>query len=519
MSKKGIKILGLVFFVALYLLTRVPRIGTTIVNTDEVYWHDRSERFLNAIKSGNFGETYQKYHPGVPLMWDFSISALLISSFTGLNTTSVFSLNNFVLLHTVTQIFLSSWFLILSLYLIYLIFKATDNWWFSLLSVTVLSLEPFYLGNSRLIHHDVQISLCILCGMVLVYLYSIKKWNLFSVILASFFLAIGALSKTLFFGALAFSFFGGAFFTLLNRGFKKMILFIFFLAFFFSLFYGLLFPAMIVNTKETVHRILTESYDVGEDEGHKQIFFGVETRDPGITFYPILIWLKTSPFMILGFFLSILFLGFDLISILGKHKRFELKHFPFLLFISIFYLGYFAVISYFSKKVDRYIVPLYPFFSLLCVLGYYRLFKLKKILLIIPTLLFMWSIVFPLYVLFPNYLVYTNPVFGDAKKSNEIIGQKLFGIGIFDLKDKIVKNYGDKMSIGINDYGPMLSIYPDGRVYNVLVEHPNSFKLMILGPNKDFPVAIVKDKNLKFNYVDSVYLNGLEFWRIYKKAY
>ena len=57
MSKgKWIKILSVGLFICLYLLTRVPRLGNTIVNTDEVYWHDRSERFLNALKDKNYKE-------------------------------------------------------------------------------------------------------------------------------------------------------------------------------------------------------------------------------------------------------------------------------------------------------------------------------------------------------------------------------------------------------------------------------------------------------------------------------
>lgn len=514
MSKK-IKFLSIVVFVVLYLLTRIPRLGTTVVNTDEVYWHDRSERFLNALSTKNYANTFQKYHPGVPLMWEMALTAQVLSIKDHNTPAEIFS--NFEYLHTNTQLILSVWFLVLSILLILLLNKAVNNWWLSLFIVTILSLEPFYLGNSRLIHHDAQISLCVIIATVLVYL-SLKKQNLFHIFLASFFLAVGALSKTLFIGTFLFCLFAGALVTFLNQGIKKMFVYILAITLGFVFFYAALFPALWVAPKETLNKIFIESYQVGEEEGHTQIFFGRETRTPGFWFYPILLVLKTSPFMLLGILIYVVSVFISLFKRVKNKSLYSVKGISYIVFAGIFYLGYFAVISYFSKKVDRYTVPLYPYLALISAYGWYRLLS-KKIVAVIPIILFGITVVYPLVSLFPHYLMYVNPLIGDAKRANEIIGQKLFGIGVFDLRKKIIDKYGDSISIGSSDFGPLLSIYPKGKVYNVLVEHPNSFKVMVLGPNKEFPKAMEKDPIIKFRQVDSVYINGLEFWRIYQKAY
>jgi len=514
---KKVKFITILIFIALYLLTRLPRIGTTIVNTDEVYWNDRSERFLNAVKSGDFKETFQKYHPGVPLMWEMSIASEILSATSDKTTEQVF--NDFELIHTGTQVLLCVLFLLLSILLIFLLYKALENWWLAFFSVVVLTLEPFYIGNSRLIHHDVQISLCVLIAITLVYLFSIKKSKVSYIIFSSFFLAIATLSKTLFVGAFAFCLFGGFFLTFFNKGVKKAWKFSLVLTTGFLFFYFALFPAMWVNARETVYTIVSQSQEVGEEDGHIQIFYGQRTRDPGPTFYPVLIWLKTSPFMFVGMGVCLIAVVADVLRKLKSREKLSLKNVPFIVFSGVFYIGYFAVITYFTKKVDRYIIVLYPYFALISTYGWYRLVRNRIIGWISLVALFSVTVAYPLYTLSPHYLMYVNPIVGDAKDANEIIGQKLFGIGVFDLRDKIEKIYGNDISIGINDFWPLKSIYPNGKVYNVLVEHPNSFKIMILGPNKVFPEAMKKEPEIKFKQVDSVFINGLEFWRIYQKAY
>lgn len=507
---KESKNLYLIVFILLFIFTRVPRLHNDIVSTDAVYWHDRSEKFINALKAKDFKETYQKYHPGVTVMWVMGLTAEVSSRIKGVSIDEVFS--NFVKIHYHAKLVLVSLQLCLSILIIFLLSKIYD-FKKAVLLVSLFSFEPFFIGNSRLLHLDAQISLYILAGLLVSYLCS-KKFSYFGVAFAGFLFGLATLSKTLFLGGVLYGLFAGTMLSFVNSGFKTSMKYFLTLLIAFVFTYYLLFPAFWITPSETLSTIVSESLEVGNKLGHKQIFFGETKRNPGPLFYPVLLLLKLSLVTIFGL---ILYFWTQLTSFIKKLRRkavkFDFKNISFVGFISIFYFAYFIVITYFSKKVDRYTVPLFPFLGMMAVLGYYSVNFRRKLLL---TAFILFSIIYPLFRAFPHYLTYTNPVFGNAKNSNEIIGQKLFGIGVFDLRDFIYEKYGPNTEVALNDHDTLKSIYTEGKVYDISKEHPNSYKLMILGPNKK-PSPSVVNSGVRFRYKDSVYINGLEFWRIYKK--
>lgn len=512
--KKFLKFLSLLIFITVFLSLRLPKLGLETYNSDEVYWHDRSEKFLNAIVTKNYVNTFQKYHPGVPIMWEFTITSLITSKLQ--NTAVNYIFDNDLRLHVDVMVAITILIYFLAVCTLFVLNKAFKNWWLALFSVTILVIEPFYLGNSRLIHHDAQISLYVILALGIVYLNS-KKFNPFQVILASLLLSLAALSKTLFIGSFVFSLFAGGLLTFLNQGYKKTIFFITTLLIFSVGFYFALFPALWVEPAQTLNKIFIQSWKVGEDDGHGQIFFGVPTKNPGFFFYPVLFVIKNSLFLMIGFVIFVIKIFMDLMKRLLRKKSGKIKDVSFEIFISTFYIGYFCALQYFSKKIDRYVVPMYPFFAIGAALGWSEFIKKRIYLLVIPLFLFVYSVAIPLYKLFPHYMLYNSPVYGDASVGNEIMGQKLFGIGVFELRDKIQARYGDNAKIGASDFEPLASIYKGKYVDNVLVAHPNSYSVMILGPNKPFPPSMKNEPTIKFIKVDSVYINGLEFWRIYQK--
>lgn len=123
-------------------------------------------------------------------------------------------------LHMDVMLGLDIWLCVLAVCILLVLSKALKNWWLALLCMIVLVVEPFYLGNLRLIHHDAQISLYVILALAIIYLNT-KKFNFFQVVLASLLLSLAALSKTLFIGAFVFSLLAGGSLTLLNQEFKK----------------------------------------------------------------------------------------------------------------------------------------------------------------------------------------------------------------------------------------------------------------------------------------------------------
>jgi uncharacterized membrane protein (DUF485 family) len=193
----------------------------------------------------------------------------------------------------------------------------------------------------------------------------------------------------------------------------------------------------------------------------------------------------------------------------------------FPLFLFIFYLGYFLVMTFPSKKIDRYMVPVYPLLCYYAVLGYYKLIlslpKMKKFLSVSVAALFIVFVLYPDVKLFPFLFTYTSPFFGTPENANRIIAQKPFGIGIFDLKDLIVKRYSGKAKLGFLDVKPIEAIYANSRVFDMRVNGPGSYDYAVLGINEEFPDKVTQDTRFTFVKETSLYINGLEYWRVYAK--
>lgn len=257
-------------------------------------------------------------------------------------------------------------------------------------------------------------------------------------------------------------------------------------------------------------QIFSESERIGLRRGHDQIVLGNDESIAGFNFYPLVLALKLSPVIWIGFLLFI-------ISLFKKEKLSILT-----IFLSVFYLGYFLVLFVAPKKIDRYMLPMFVYFSYLAILGYFWLLKevgnqkvLTRITLSLFFILILVFLVFPDIKLFPYYFTYTSPIFGSAENANRIVGQKSFGIGIFDLKKFILQKYGNYPKLGFYDMKPMQSIYPNSKIFDIRIYGVGKYDLIILGINEEMPERIEQQK--VFVKDSSLYINGLEYWRIYVK--
>lgn len=522
------KLIWILFFSLIFLGTRIPRLSNDLVNTDEVYWHNRSLNFTGALETRNFSETYQKYHPGVTLMWVMTLTSEGISLVSGVPTQIIF--NDFEFIHYYSKLSLIALQLCLSLYAIYLLSQIL-GFKKGFFSVFIFSFEPFFIGNSRLLHLDAQITLYLLISLSLAYL-NLKSPNISRAILSGIFLSLAALTKTLFLGCLVYI----LLYTLLHYFFKKDIkvglkIMLTTLLSFVSTYF-LFFPALWVEPLFVFRSIMIESFEMGEMTGHKQIFFGVLDRNPGFWFYPVVYAIKLSLITHVGVLLAFVYSIKDLYlrirsiknikntksgSFIKETIDIKIKNISFYIFVFIFYLGYFIILTIFDKKVDRYLIEIFPFFSLVSVYGYSRIKFQKFLHSVLLFCLLMFSVVYPYKMSFPHLMTYINPIFGDANDGNKIIGQRLFGIGVYELREYMLTNYGPNQKIGIHEPGPFRSIYPGRRTYDILKVHPNSIKFMIIGINNDIPIGISRESSIRWKHIDSIYINGLEFWKIYKK--
>jgi len=346
-------------------------------------------------------------------------------------------------------------------------------------------------------------------------------------ILTGFFLALSFLTKSLAIGALFFVVFYTIFY--LSRTGKKDKIFstVALILFSFVIFVFALFPALWVKPVYFLSDIFREVARVGVRKGHEQLVMGEYTERAGILFYPLVILLKASPFLILGFVLCIYFFVKSFPDLKKKFKNGWELIFDFNSFFTVFSLGYFLGMSFFAKKIDRYMLIVFPFLSYCAVIGYKKFyqnlksFSGKRVFKILFFLLIAFFVGFPIINLYPYYFTYTSPLFGTPASANKIIGQKPFGVGIPKLKEVILERYSDKYGgepkLGFYDSIPMKTIYPNSKVFDVRIYGPSNYDLLILAINEEMPEKVLENKQYVFEKDYSLWINGLEYWRIYVK--
>jgi hypothetical protein len=503
-----VRFAALALFVVFFYLTRVPRLENDIINPDGVNWHFRSEQFVVALKQRIWENTYQHYHPGVSLMWITGVPVEILKQVTGVKVYNQFTFEAF---DFIAKYFLINVQLWLSLVLIFLLTRIV-HFNYAYLVVFLLNAEPFFLGNSRLYHLDVLLTLLLACGVASLWkMYKTEKM-LFT-LLAAFFFSMAFLTKSAAIGGLLFAL-GFFVFLIIKTKSKKFIkhLGIFLLGYVAVTF--IFFPALWVKPVETMVSIFDEAERVGGRKGHGQIVLGEYTRDAGLGFYPIVLLMKLSPFTVLGFALYVLFCKYYAV---GREDKY------FTVFSGVFFLGYFVGMSLLSKKLDRYMLVMFPFIIYIAVLGYGRLLNYVHTKNFRPIFFSAFVSSFglvmlglPVFMYFPWYFTYTSPVFGNASNANRIVAQKPFGVGVHDLKNFIIQKYGSYPRLGFIDIKPMKAIYPNRRIFDIREQKPYDDSLVVLGINETFEG---KSEGYADAFVlDAVFrINGLDYWRIYKK--
>ncbi|MFC1621914.1 hypothetical protein ACFL13_00815 [Patescibacteria group bacterium] len=478
------KVISLTLFCILFLVTRIPELATDSVNPDAVNWHYRSQQFMVGLKTRQFEKTFQHYHPGVTLMWVAGTGIEVVKQVTGMDT---YTHLNFTLFHFAAKFMLVFAQIFLSILLIYWLSRSFNNFYKSLFIIALFTFEPFFVGNSRMFHMDVLFTLLIFGALITAF----NKNYLLSAILTSFTFLTRSIGLGVFLYVLGMA-------VLKKESPKKMFLYIF--TFLLTTF--VFFPALWVKPVDTISEIFSEGERVGVRKGHSQIFFGEYTRDPGVVFYPIVTALKTSPFLWVGLVAYLTYL-------LRPSKDRKLKS-GFILYLGLFYIGYFLVMTWPSKKLDRYMLTLWPLLATLAVVGFWKIFNKKNVWLL--AFLYVPFVIYPLIKNFPYYFTYTSI---PANMANNIVGQKPFGVGIFELREYILDNYG-QVKLGFIDTKPMKAIYPNSRVFDMRVDGTSNYDLVILAINEEFPEDVLKS-GVQFTKDGMVSINGLNYWTIYVK--
>lgn len=334
-----IKILPFAAILIGFLLVRGIGLGYDISNSDSARWHRRSERFLEAVKLGNWAGTYQHYQPGVTLMW-ISTPVKQIGSFykqlPGNESQTLENADFFPITHKYSKM---SLLLVLGVllgiqfYLISKLFNERTSLIYGFFVVT----EPYLIGIDRWFHLT---SLEAMLGFsaflaVLYWHFSNRKfWFYFSGV----FLAVGVLSKLTASVAglpigmvIIYDFYK-------TKNFKSFFLYpLVFVATFFAFF-----PAMWVEPVQTITKLFDAVTNAVSGDSLGQEITGLRS----VFYYPVILFYKLSP---VTFILLI-------VSFIGWKKWANEK--------SVWVLVFFAVMLVFltvpDKKIDRYVIAFFP---------------------------------------------------------------------------------------------------------------------------------------------------------------
>jgi 4-amino-4-deoxy-L-arabinose transferase-like glycosyltransferase len=446
-TKTQIREIEIVYFVILILIIFVPRLANlnVFLTADEPLFLEYAQEFAEGLATGDSELTLGIGYPGVTVAW-------WAAPVVGLAHTE---LDAYVAGRVMTALVNS-----LLLLILYALARKLLGKWPAFIGVSLLALDPFILGYSRLLHNEAPLTLFMtLAGLsFLVWLRHAlplssqdnhreksevwsglkKRWSW--LFLAGLFTGLALLTKStaLLLGPMlvallaAWAIIGYVspptlrrsrllFHTLLT-GLAGLVV----VALISSLVFYLFWPAMWTRPQEalqlTFDKLLT---DQEAGTGNFGMFWlGDFVEDPGPFFYPVAFLLKATPWLLLGLGLS---LWQTVLSFLlrGKNRTRLTLYVSHSLPLWFFALTYLFLMTIASKKAVRYLLPIYPTFCLLAGLAFYQLgrrmgewrmakgifspllflrFPYPRLLLFVPIILLAWFY-------HPYYLTYYNPAF------------------------------------------------------------------------------------------------------------
>lgn len=408
-----------VLILAVFLIFFVPRVlslGWDLTSYDVRYWRPRLWNFWEALESGELAKTYQRYHPGVTVMW-LSGAAERVFDIFGEKVTG----------HSLR--FLPEWyphrhfaakfplvFVIsgLGAYCYFVLKKVTNSFYAFIFSI-LLSFEPFFLGVSRYLHVSVLTSMFMFSSFLTLYLYVFEKKRRQSV-LSSVFLGFAVLTKVN--GAmvafpnavLLFCSCFGSFeeiknFTKWKSFLTRSLVYTGISVFVFFAFW----PAMWVRPVKVIEDIIS-----GGLRGTAFESAGAAMLSPSRYFYYFeAFFLRSLPTTV---FLFISAVPLVFIEKSKKMKKFLLASVPLFFFTWLF-------LSIPTKTKDRYLIIMYPAFFVYVSFALYRIVKMvpKRAAIIILILLGSYYGL-TIYRYHPQYSFYWNDAIGGAQ------GIKDFGL-------------------------------------------------------------------------------------------
>ena len=348
---------------ALFLGTRLPALGR-FVTADEALWLRSSANFFYAIKQGDWEGTAISAHPGVSTMWagaagfqlvfpeyerlgereisDFALRHLLLRR--GINPIEVLAAGRAVSVLINALAFIAIWPFA----------RKVLGKWGAFGGMALLALDPFLIGQQRLLHQDGLLTAFMLLSLF-AFLFYWQKDSLGALIVSGAASGLAGLTKTpgwfltpVIFGVMAWR-------ALREIGEVRLgtrALLIWSVA---ALAVVVaLYPAMWQGAIEASQNMLTYALASAEGVYSGPAFFGGEIHTDGDLgsrgwiFYPVSALWRSTPLTLLGLLMS----G----DAIWRARR-DGKSLQALGIVLLFVLAFSVLMSLGTKKFDRYYLP------------------------------------------------------------------------------------------------------------------------------------------------------------------
>lgn len=296
-----------------------------------------------------------------------------------------------------------------------------------------------------------------------------------------------------------------------------------------------LWPAMWVMPGKVTQTLYSGVADVGVEGDHFQFYFGKFVENPGPSFYFVVLALKSSIYLLVGFIGS-----FFIRKKLPEDKR------KFLDYLLIFVFFYFIQLTIPTKKLDRYILPALVVISLLSSIFFIWIFEkinFKKTWQKIVTLvLFLIPAVYTNVYVHPDYFSYFNPMFGGLKtgvniiEPKWIIGEREILNYFTELSDKTGmepsistsfeelvykahgKNLKKAMTVGFKEkyYSQVWPFFRERGAWAIienLTPFADKTKYFVYPVWDDYSS---QETRFRLSYFDTIYLRGVPMYNVYK---
>ena len=370
--------------VAAYLGTRIWGIDR-MLNTDEPFWLGSSGRMYAGLAGFDLGATFQLPHPGQPTLWAGVVAYLFWGrDFPVIENTSFYyhSVNldlrrlgidpMDILVHArIVKLVVQAGLLAVSAVLLRRLFGP----WVAVVAVALLVFEPFQIGHDRFLHIDGMTAVASMAAVLGIGWAaggtSARRWAIAGVLTAIAIMARFTVGVLVPIGVLLIVL--PALATVVRRRPLAIRQAAIYQAVVMVLSFGLatglatiaLWPALLTEPAFVIQRMWDFASNAATAGHELPIFYDgrIVSGDPGSRYYLDALTWRMTPVVVVGLVLFILALP------LRRTRAVVSGQWAAISAILLFGAGYFAVMDSGAKKIDRYILPLFPLMDILAALG------------------------------------------------------------------------------------------------------------------------------------------------------